>query len=223
MGKKEWWETETDEEKQQRMRDEAQARHDAKVAGTKAQGEAAVKPKPHAALAPLSADYTTGQEQDLVDAAVKAGYSMSDEFLSGKEALGMATQKGTTAMAQMAARGLLGAMPFGGAGGAPLMQASATALATQAAQAELEAQSIQAQTSMGVGGYDALQAASEYDMSALPGVRSQQKIMGYMSAWYDMRDGLSKDQAIADMLALMAGETDQAVIDQMRDFMVRAE
>lgn len=162
-------------------------------------------------------------EQALIDEAQAAGYATAQEYLDAKRALGQEMQAGKTAMSQMAARSLLGAMPFGGAGGAPLMGAAATGLASEAARAQLGMTGVEQMAGLGAMGQQAQQAAAEYAISAQPDVRRQQKLLGHMQTFFDLRKSLSKEDSMAAMRPLLATETDPAVIDMVNDFMFGSE
>ena len=68
------------------------------------------------------------KEQDLIQQAVQAGFGISDAYSSGAEKIQRGAQKQGTAMQQMAARSLMGATPFGQAGGALLPAAAGTGI-----------------------------------------------------------------------------------------------
>ncbi len=159
------------------------------------------------------------KEQDLIQQAVQAGFGISDAYSSGAEKIQRGAQKQGTAMQQMAARSLMGATPFGQAGGALLPAAAGTGIQAAMNVGALETQAAKDTTAMRASGQDAMQAAAQFAISALPGKMAQNAAMGYLKTFYEVAAGQGLEEAQNTVNAMLAGETNPQVVAQVQNMM----
>ena len=159
------------------------------------------------------------KEQGLIGQATQAGYGLADAYQTGSKQLGKATQEQGTAMSQMAARSLMAATPFGSTGGALLPAAAGTGIQALMSKANLERQTAKDQTGMQAMSKDALQAAAQFGISALPGNMEQNESMGYMKTFYEIGEGAGLEAAMDQMNVMLQSETNPRVKQSVQNMM----
>lgn len=162
------------------------------------------------------------KEQDLIQQAVQAGFGLSDVYGKGAEKIQRGAQKQATAMQQMAARSLMGATPFGQAGGALLPAAAGTGIQAAMNVGAAEAQAAKDVTGMQAAGQDAMQAAAQFAISALPGKMAQNAAMGYLKTFYEIAAGQGLEEAQNTVNAMLANETNPQVLASVQNMMSAA-
>jgi len=162
------------------------------------------------------------KEQDLIQQAVQAGFGLSDVYGKGAEKIQRGAQKQGTAMQQMAARSLMGATPFGQAGGALLPAAAGTGIQAAMNVGAMETQAAKDVTGMQAAGQDAMQAAAQFAISALPGKMAQNAAMGYLKTFYEIAAGQGLETAQSTVNAMLANETNPQVVASVQNMMSTA-
>lgn len=159
------------------------------------------------------------KEQGLIGQATQAGYGLADAYQAGSKQLGKAAQEQGTAMSQMAARSLMAATPFGSTGGALLPAAAGTGIQALMSKANLERQTAKDQTGMQAMSKDALQAAAQFGISALPSNMEQNEAMGYMKTFYELAAGAGLEEAMNQMNIMLQSETNPSVAQTVQNMM----
>ncbi len=129
-------------------------------------------------------------EKTYLDQATKAGFGMADTYSQGASNMRKLADQTATSMQQMAARGLLAGVPFGGAAGGALLPAAAgTAIQAAMKEGQMKLGAEQQATQFGALGKQAGQEANIFAISALPSKQLQDKAMGYVNTYFQISAG----------------------------------
>ena len=148
------------------------------------------------------------QKQQYTDQAKQAGFDMAETYGQGAANVRKLAEETAVPMQQMAARGLLAGMPFGGAAGGALLPAAAgTAIQAAMAEGQMKLGAEGQATQFGALGDQATQEANLFAISALPYKQLQEEAMGYINTYWQIVAGEGKSAArrqVRDMLAMEA-------------------